>query len=168
MAPEQIEGKPRQASDQYALGIVVYEWLCGERPFRGFSTEIVTQQLNSMPPPLHARYPDISLEVEEAVLTALARDSHERFATVQAFAHALEQACQSSQTRFDNPLSGTSTNNSQTFSPTQPANAFPSPPPSRMAPLAYETRPETLHGISDFIPGNQERESSNGKTQSCW
>ena len=35
MAPEQIEGHPRAASDQYALGVVVYEWLCGERPFEG-------------------------------------------------------------------------------------------------------------------------------------
>ena len=34
MAPEQLRGKPRQASDQYALGIVVYEWLTGERPFQ--------------------------------------------------------------------------------------------------------------------------------------
>src|SRR5437763_1690430 len=33
MAPEQIEDHPRPASDQYALGVVVYEWLCGERPF---------------------------------------------------------------------------------------------------------------------------------------
>src|SRR5437588_12548207 len=33
MAPEQIQGKPRRASDQYALGIVVYEWICGDRPF---------------------------------------------------------------------------------------------------------------------------------------
>src|SRR5437868_12781676 len=32
MAPEQIEGHPRAASDQYSLGVVVYEWLCGERP----------------------------------------------------------------------------------------------------------------------------------------
>src|SRR6266700_3382883 len=29
MAPEQISGRPLPASDQYALGIVVYEWLCG-------------------------------------------------------------------------------------------------------------------------------------------
>src|SRR5207245_1676351 len=29
MAPEQIEGHARAASDQYALGVVVYEWLCG-------------------------------------------------------------------------------------------------------------------------------------------
>jgi serine/threonine protein kinase len=33
MSPEQIQGKPRPASDQYALGIIVYKWLCGDRPF---------------------------------------------------------------------------------------------------------------------------------------
>jgi serine/threonine protein kinase len=40
MAPELIQGKPRPASDQYALGIVVYEWLCGERPFQGGSSAL--------------------------------------------------------------------------------------------------------------------------------
>src|SRR5437764_11405809 len=30
MAPEQIQGKPRPASDQYSLGVVVYEWLSGD------------------------------------------------------------------------------------------------------------------------------------------
>lgn len=35
IAPEQIQGKPRPASDQYALGIVVYEWLTGNCPFGG-------------------------------------------------------------------------------------------------------------------------------------
>src|SRR5439155_23219890 len=35
MAPEQLQGKAVPASDQYALGIVVYEWLSGDRPFHG-------------------------------------------------------------------------------------------------------------------------------------
>src|SRR6266568_5322262 len=43
MAPEQVQGKPRLASDQYALGIAVYEWLCGTRPFRGSQWEIIDQ-----------------------------------------------------------------------------------------------------------------------------
>src|SRR5215469_6867209 len=34
-APEQLQGKPRPASDQYALAVMVYEWLCGDRPFHG-------------------------------------------------------------------------------------------------------------------------------------
>ncbi len=35
MSPEQIQGRPRPAGDQYSLGIVVYEWLTGDRPFHG-------------------------------------------------------------------------------------------------------------------------------------
>lgn len=94
MAPEQIEGKPRPASDQYALGIIIYEWLCGERPFQGSFAEIMGQQMMAPPPSLHDRVPTISTDVEEAVRVALAKDPRERFASVQAFAYALEQTCQ--------------------------------------------------------------------------
>src|SRR5215471_10842632 len=52
MAPEQIQGKPRPASDQYALGVVVYEWLCGCPPFQGTPAEITTQHLHADPPSL--------------------------------------------------------------------------------------------------------------------
>ncbi len=40
MAPEQLQGKPRKASDQYSLGIVVYEWISGACPFQGTALEI--------------------------------------------------------------------------------------------------------------------------------
>ncbi len=49
MAPEQIQAHPRPASDQYSLGIVVYEWLCGDRPFHGSFTEIAIK--HSVVPP---------------------------------------------------------------------------------------------------------------------
>jgi peptide/nickel transport system substrate-binding protein len=94
MAPEQIQGHPRPASDQYALGVTVYEWLCGERPFSGSFTELVTQHLWQPPPSLYGRAPGISPTVEQVVLRALAKDPKERFASVAAFAAALEQASQ--------------------------------------------------------------------------
>src|SRR5207249_11448551 len=59
MAPEQIEGHPRPASDQYALAVVVYEWLCGERPFEGSVSELIAQQLSIPPLPLRERMPTI-------------------------------------------------------------------------------------------------------------
>jgi serine/threonine protein kinase len=92
MAPEQIEGHPRAASDQYALGIVVYEWLCGERPFEGSVSELIAQQLSVPPLPLYERLPSIPPEIEQVVLRALAKDPKARFASVQDFATALEQA----------------------------------------------------------------------------
>ncbi len=92
MAPEQLQGKPRPASDQYSLGIVVYEWLTGSRPFQGSFSEIASQHVLTPPPPLRDKVPTISPAVEQVVLTALAKDPKERFASVQAFATAFEQA----------------------------------------------------------------------------
>jgi serine/threonine protein kinase len=92
MAPEQILGKPRPASDQYALGIIVYEWLSGALPFQGALLELYGQQLYASPPPLGEKAPGISPGFEEVVMTALAKNPHQRYASVQAFATALEQA----------------------------------------------------------------------------
>ncbi len=94
MAPEQIEGHPRAVSDQYALGCVVYEWLCGARPFEGSPTEVMVQQLSMPPPPLHEKVATIPLGVEQVVVRALAKDPKDRFASVAAFAVALEEASQ--------------------------------------------------------------------------
>jgi serine/threonine protein kinase len=93
MAPEQFQGKPRRASDQYALGVVTYEWLSGDRPFHGSFSEIASQHLFVPPPPLHNKVPTISPEVAQVVMKALEKDPHKRFASVQEFATALQQAC---------------------------------------------------------------------------
>jgi serine/threonine protein kinase len=94
MAPEQIQGQPRRASDQYSLGIIVYEWLTGERPFEGSLTEIISQQLVVSPPPLRAKMSTVALAVERVVMMALEKDPEKRFANIRAFALALEQASQ--------------------------------------------------------------------------
>ncbi len=94
MAPEQIEGHPRAASDQYALGVVVYEWLCGARPFEGSMTEVMVQHLTMPPPPLHEKVATIPLGIEQVVLRALAKDPKARFASVQDFVEALERVSQ--------------------------------------------------------------------------
>ncbi len=95
MAPEQIRGKPQPASDQYTLGIMAYEWLCGIRPFQGSTMwEIIDQHLFQSPPSLREMLPDLPPMVEACILKALAKDPCDRFATVQEFVTTLELACQ--------------------------------------------------------------------------
>lgn len=92
MAPEQIQAHPRPASDQYSLAVVIYEWLSGNRPFHGTYTEIAIKHISAPPPLLCERFPDIPVDVEKVVFTALAKDPSQRFTSVQAFSNALEQA----------------------------------------------------------------------------
>src|SRR5260221_11489497 len=91
MSPEQLQGKHSPASDQYALGVVVYELLTGDTPFHGNDREIAEQHLYAPPPRLHSRFLEITPAVEWAVRRALAKDPHMRFASVWEFARELEQ-----------------------------------------------------------------------------
>jgi serine/threonine protein kinase len=94
--PEQWDGQPTFASDQYALGITTYEWLCGERPFRGDPWALEYQHKKEDPPSLRQRCPGLPAAVEEVVFTALKKDPKQRFANIRAFANALEQVSQGS------------------------------------------------------------------------
>ncbi len=100
MAPEQIMGKPRAASDQYALGIIVYEWLCGELPFRGTFIETCTQHLYAPPPSLREKTDTISPALEKIVFKALAKEPQQRFASVEEFVDALEECIKPSTPHF--------------------------------------------------------------------
>lgn len=97
MAPEQIKGNPCAASDQYSLGIMVYEWLCGSPPFRGTRLGVLEQHLYSPVPRLCVQVPTLSPAIEDIVLVALAKDSQQRFTAVQDFADVLEAAYLSTQ-----------------------------------------------------------------------
>ena len=95
MAPEQFDGKPLPASDQYALGVVVYLWLCGQLPFEGGNIgEIFVKHTQKPPPSLHKLVPSISPAIERVVLKALAKEAQQRFPDVATFAAAFEDAAQ--------------------------------------------------------------------------
>ena len=88
MAPEQIQGKPQAASDQYSLGIVVYEWLSGDVPFHGSFTEVCSQHLFADPPPLQEKAPGLAHAIVDVVQRAIEKDPAQRYPTLQAFAEA--------------------------------------------------------------------------------
>jgi hypothetical protein len=95
MAPEQFLGHAVFASDQYALAIMAYEWLCGVCPFTGSPTGLAYQHGNVAPPPLREKDPSLPEAVETVILKALAKQPEERYPSVITFARALESACQS-------------------------------------------------------------------------
>lgn len=92
ISPEQLQGRPRPASDQYSLAVVVYEWLCGTLPFEGSTGELIQQHLYVSPPPLRRHVATIPLSVERVVLKALAKDPHQRFDSINAFLRDLERS----------------------------------------------------------------------------
>jgi serine/threonine protein kinase len=80
MAPEQMEegvGLDARA-DIYALGAIAYHMLGGRPPFTGELTQLIAQKLLQLPQPLTALRSDISSELEEAVMRALAKEPKER------------------------------------------------------------------------------------------
>jgi serine/threonine protein kinase len=97
MAPEQFRGHPQFASDQYALGIMTYEWLCGTRPFQGTIADLYALHQSIPPAPLRQHTPTLPSAVEQVVLKALEKEPDGRFPDAQAFATALEQAHLSAQ-----------------------------------------------------------------------
>jgi len=96
MAPEQLRrAKPGPASDQYALAMVVYEWLAGAHPFASDDPGVVAaQHLTVSPPSLRTIVPSLPSAIDDVVLAALAKAPESRYTTVKDFAAAFEYACQ--------------------------------------------------------------------------
>ena len=91
-APEQFKGYISHASDQYALGVMVYEWLTGDWPFTGDLLALGMQKTQHSPPPLRPKVPSIPPAREDAVLSALSPNPKDRFVNVGAFATGLAEA----------------------------------------------------------------------------
>lgn len=104
MSPEQCLGEELDArADIYSMGIVLYEMLCGRVPFNSpISTAVVVQHVNQPPPPLRSYNTRISPQLEALVLHALQKQREARPSSAGAFARALSQAVQQSDTQIDN------------------------------------------------------------------
>jgi serine/threonine protein kinase len=92
MSPEQATGGEIDVrSDVYALGCVIFEMLTGEPPFTGASAQAVfARHISERPRPIRTPRPDVSPEMERAVLTALAKSPAARPATASALVRLME------------------------------------------------------------------------------
>ena len=97
MAPEQIRGAEiTGAADQYALAVVIWELLCGRRPFTGKASKLTASPLSERiidehlhhTPPANLLPPGLTA----ALAQALAKDPRQRFPTCAAFMQVLQTA----------------------------------------------------------------------------
>ena len=104
MAPEQLAGNPVAASDQYALGIMVYELLTGRTPFHGTLPQAIPHMhANVDPKPPSAVNASLPSVFDTIVLRALAKKPQDRFASVKEFASAFAAALKPSIKQPDPP-----------------------------------------------------------------
>jgi len=97
MSPEQLRGKPLDGrSDIYALGMVAYEMLTGELPFKKSksTTEIIQYHLQTPPPPPSSLKPEAEIPqvVDELVQKMCAKSCEERYASTDDLRQHIDDA----------------------------------------------------------------------------
>jgi serine/threonine protein kinase len=95
MAPEQWEGQPQPATDQYALAVMAYLLLTGSTPFSGRMEQVMRQHFTVQPQPSGSLNPAIPPALDEVILRALEKEPDKRFPSILEFAQAFQQALQS-------------------------------------------------------------------------
>jgi eukaryotic-like serine/threonine-protein kinase len=93
LSPEQARGAPvTAASDLYSVGVVLYEMLTGQVPFSGDSAiEIAMKHLNETPRPPSSLRPELTPELDQVVLRALAKNPEDRYQASEEFSADLDR-----------------------------------------------------------------------------
>ncbi len=95
MSPEQAAGEAGidGRSDQYGLGLMLWEMLAGEQPFTGPTVQaVIAKRFFEVPAPIDTKRPEVPPHVVDALTRSLASDPADRFATAGAFAKELGRA----------------------------------------------------------------------------
>ncbi|HEV7999610.1 MAG TPA: serine/threonine-protein kinase, partial [Planctomycetaceae bacterium] len=102
MSPEQVEGEPDKIAsptDQFSLGVILYELLTAQLPFRGSVIAVMGQILTKEPPPPSQLRPDLDPRIQAVCLKMMAKMPSGRFASLKAVADELAAILKSPATK---------------------------------------------------------------------
>jgi serine/threonine protein kinase len=137
MAPEQLEGSPADArADQYALGLTAYELITGV--YAGGPLAGIAQ-------PVHERTPSAPRELGQVIARMMARNSRDRFPTMEAAAHALRTCIGSNPTTAPKPAAMPKLDRTLDDDEHQAARRSTSNAPTRIVAVAAELAEPASH-----------------------
>jgi serine/threonine protein kinase len=143
MSPEQIQGKPLDGrSDQFSLGVMLYQMLTGQQPFKGGNTHVILYQiLQTEPERPGTLNPSLSPALDRVILRALAKEPADRYPTCTALAQDLTAV-------LAGAAGGAKASETTAFTPPPP------PPPSAMPapPTIPAPPPPTLSDPKPAVP----------------
>lgn len=135
MAPEQIRGNTiSAATDLYAVGVMAFQMLTGERPFKGDQLQVLFAHVEQPPPRPSSLAPGIPSELDAIVLRLLAKHPAERPESADAVRRALKLIPPSLLPPLDTEPTGVIVSPSWTVARSPPGSRYCSTCPSLGAP----------------------------------
>ena len=152
MSPEQCAGDREVdgRSDLYSLGVVAYQMLSGDVPFRGTGTgALLVKHISEKPVPILERVPDLPPWLARTVMCLLEKQPADRFADAGALVRALDQGEAGAATTIpaDRTAGAAALSRAATLAPAAPMNIA---PPMYAPPLSAEDSRWSVPAVVKF------------------